>query len=130
MASLPIGRITFLAVAIEVVSILSLVAVVAAVGPNEKVAATQFAEQTGVWFGPLSGAILCFLVARWLTGAMTAGQVLCGAALGLAVAIVDVALLVAGGTDFRLLFVASNILRVIAGSAGGLWSSQRRPSAA
>ena len=112
------GRIVLTAIAIEVAGIVGLIAIVAAAGPGERVAALAFAQQVGLWFGPLCGALLCFGGGYWL-GRRSMRPVLTGAALGLVVAAIDLALLVADGADFAGVFVLSNVLRVVCGAAGG-----------
>jgi len=130
MSSLRLVRIALLAIAIEVMAILGLVGVVAVAGPAEKSAAMRFAEETGTWFGPLAGVVLCFLGGYWVSKSLKTGQKLSGAVLGAAVAVLDIALLVLGGAEFKLLFLVSNALRVLAGYSGGLLASRGARSAA
>ena len=118
------GRIVLTAVAIEVASIVALVALVALAGPDERGAAQVFAQRLGLWFGPLCGALLCF-GGGYRLGRQAPRPVRTGATLGLVVAAIDVTLLVAGGVGFAAVFVLSNALRVGCGAAGG-WVAGRR----
>ena len=124
------GRIVLAALATEVIAILALVAIVALFGPHEKVAAQQFAERVGFWFGPTAGFVLCLVAAFWLTRRLTSGHIPQGVLLGLAAAVIDVALLLLSATPFRSIFVLSNVGRVVAGALGGWLASKRSPSAA
>jgi hypothetical protein len=113
------GRIIVGAVAVEAGAILLLVLVVALFGPNEARAAEAYAEKAGAWVGPIGGAILSFLMAFWIARRLSDGQLAHGALLGLFVALVDVALLVAMRAPFAWLFVASDAGKIIAGVLGG-----------
>jgi nitrate reductase gamma subunit len=114
------GRMVLLALAIEASTVLVLVLVVAVFGPVDPDAARAYAEQSGYWIGPVAGFALClgggWLVARRLSDR----HVLRGATLGAMVAVIDLAILVAGGAGFRMIFVVSNLGRIVAGASGGL----------
>ncbi len=122
-------RIVLTAFAAEALSIALLVLVVALFGPHERAQDAAFAERVGQWLGPLSGLVLCALGGYFVARPLAGGQVLHGALLGLAAAAIDLALLVLGGAPFQLLFVLSNLGRVLAGCAGG-WIAARQPAAA
>lgn len=124
------GRIVLAALATEVVAILALVALVALFGPHEKVAAQQFAERVGFWFGPTAGFVLCVAAAFWLARRLVSGQVSQGVFLGLAAAVIDIALLLLSAAPFQPVFFLSNVGRVLAGALGGWLASKRQPSAA
>jgi len=118
-----IGRIIALAVVIEALAILLLVAIVAVFGPRESAAAQAYAQRLGYWVGPIAGFALC-LGGGWLIGRkLPSHQLLNGLALGTVVAAIDVALLIASGASMQTIFVVSNLGRVIAGSIGG-WLAQ------
>jgi len=119
------GRILGAAVAVEVGAIVLLVVVVAVVGPKEPEAASAFAKRHGQWLGPLAGTIGCFLGGWWASRGMATRQVVQGLMVGVVAAAIDVALLLAGGASFRLLFVASNMGRILAGALGGWMASIR-----
>ena len=123
------GRIVIAAIVAEVIAILALVAIVAVFGPNDAAAAQQFAERIGFWFGPLSGFVLCIAAAYWVTKRLTSGHVYQGALVGAAAAAIDIALLVLSAAQFQLVFVFSNIGRVLAGAIGGWLASRNRRSA-
>jgi uncharacterized membrane protein len=113
------GRIVVIAIAVETLTILLLVVLVAALGPSDAEGAQQAAERLGRWVGPIGGFVLC-LVGGWLVakGAATA-HVLHGLMLGGTVAAIDVLLLLMSGSGFELLFAVSNLGRLLAGSVGG-----------
>ncbi len=114
-------RVLGAAVLAEAIPIVLLVAVVAAFGPPTADGAKHFAERVGLWLGPLAGIVCTFGAAFWLSHSRGAHAPLrTGVTLGLFVACLDVALLIAGGTAFAWVFVASNVGRVLAGTAGGI----------
>jgi len=121
-----IGPLVLLALSIEAVAVLALVLMVALFGPTEPIAAQEYAERLGNWVGPLAGFVLClgggWLVARHLTE----GHVKRGLLLGAMVAAIDLAILVASGAAFQVLFAFSNLGRLVAGSIGGLLASRSR----
>jgi hypothetical protein len=123
------GRILVAAIAVEIAAIVLLVVVVAAVGPKEPEAAAAYAQWLGQWLGPLAGTVGCFLGGWWASRGMTDHHVVQGTMVGVVAAAIDVALLLAGGASFRLLFVASNLARVLAGAVGG-WTASIRSSRA
>ena len=121
---LRIGRIIMLAVAIEALSILALVVLVALLGPSDPAAAQVYAERLGYWVGPIAGFVLC-AVGGWLVArSLTAHHVLNGLVLGAVVAAIDIALLLAASAEFQPVFALSNAGRVVAGSLGG-WVASR-----
>jgi hypothetical protein len=53
-----------------------------------------------------------------------------GLLVGATAAVIDIAILMASGeTPFHLLFIASNLGRVLAGALGGWTASRRKPGA-
>lgn len=115
-----IGRMALLAVAIEALAVVILMLIVALLGPSDSVAAQAYAERLGYWVGPIAGFVLC-LGGGWLVARrMTSGHIRRGLLLGTLVAAIDVAILVAGGAAFQLIFAFSNLGRLVAGSLGGL----------
>ena len=117
-------RLTVGALIAEMAPIVLLVALVAALGPGTTEGDQELATRLGDWVGPLGGALATFLVARWVVRGLPQAHVFWGAMLGLLVALLDVTLLVAAGSPFRWLFVASAAGRVIAGALGGHVSSR------
>lgn len=120
-----IGRIIVTAIAIEVLSIVSLVAVVALTGPGERIAAEAYAQKLGLWLGPLAGFVFCFFGGYWVAKRARYRPVAHGLAVGLATAIIDVVLLVASAPAFSPVFLLSNVGRVVAGALGG-WVGTNR----
>jgi len=123
------GRIVGAAVAVEIAAIALLVVVVAVVGPREPEAAAAFAKRHGQWLGPLAGIVGCFLGGWWASRAMATRQVVQGLMVGVVAAAIDVALLLAGGSGFKLLFLGSNVGRILAGAVGG-WVASKRSTGA
>jgi hypothetical protein len=118
------ARITIAVVIAEAVPILLLIAVVAAFGPKERAAAQAYAERAGQWIGPIAGAAMCLLMGWWAARKTPSRAIWHGVATGLGAAGIDVALLIASGTTFRWLFVASNVGRLVCGLFGG-WIATR-----
>lgn len=121
---LRVGRIVATAVAAEVLAVLSLVLLVGLFGPSDSAAVQAYAERLGYWVGPIAGFGFCLLGGYWVARGLTGSQVLNGFVLGLVVAGIDIAILVASGTAFEPVFAVSNIGRIIAGSLGG-WIAHR-----
>jgi hypothetical protein len=113
------GRLLVAVLLAEGIPILLLIALVAAFGPGERIADQAFAERLGRWVGPIAGALSVLVAARWVARDLSSGRVAHGVALGAAAALLDVALLVAGGAGFAWLFVVSQVGRLVAGYAGG-----------
>jgi len=118
------GRIIVTAVIVEVAAIAVLVAIVALLGPRNAAGAKEYAERLGQWVGPIGGATLCFVGGFWVAQASSSSRVLHGVLVGIATAVIDAALLLVAGAPFQLLFVASNIGKVLAGALGG-WVASR-----
>lgn len=120
-----LGRLTLLAVAIESIAVLVLVVIVAVLGPSDPAESQAYAERMGYWAGPVAGFVLCF-GGGWLAArGLTEGHVVRGILLGAMVAAIDIAILVAGGAGFQVIFVLSNSGRLIAGALGGLMARSR-----
>lgn len=113
-----IGKLVLTAFAVETLTILVLVLLVGVLGPSDPEEAAAYAERLGAWVGPIAGFILC-LAGGWLVARKTEHPLAFGVALGVLVAAIDVTLLVSGGVAFQVLFVVSNLGRVIAGALGG-----------
>jgi hypothetical protein len=112
-------RVIFAAVLAEVATIAALVLLVAIFGPREAGAAEGYAEQLGQWVGPIGGAISCLLGGLWVARSVSIRRPLHGLLVGVTAAVIDIALLLASGASFQLLFALSNIGRVVAGGLGG-----------
>jgi hypothetical protein len=128
MMQLRVGRIIIAAIAAPALTILSLVLVVALFGPADQAGAEAYAERLGYWVGPIGGFLFCLLGGIWVARGLRASRVLNGFVLGLVVAGIDVAILIAMGATFEPIFAISDIGKVIAGSLGG-WIAGYLPSA-
>ena len=128
--SIKAGRILVVAVAVEALAIIGLVIVVALLGPLDPDAARAYAQETGYWFGPSAGFVLCIAGGWFVARRLTEGQILNGLVLGAAVAAIDVALIIASGAPFQFIFVVSNVGRIVAGTIGGWIASRGNAGAA
>jgi len=123
-------RILMIGISIEILSIIALVLIVFLLGPSDPEGAQAYAEQKGIWVGPIAGFIFCFAGGWFFSRKLSAGHITNGFSIGLAVAVIDVLLLIMGGSGFKLVFVVSNVGRLVAGSAGGwLAGKSASPSA-
>jgi hypothetical protein len=120
-------RIVVAAIAAEALGVLFLVIIVAIFGPHESGAAQAFAEQAGIWVGPISGFVLCVIGGYWVGSSNAGSPLLGGLALGIAAAALDVGIIFAAGAPFRMIFALSNIGRVVAGTTGGWLRSRANP---
>ena len=98
---------------------LTLVLLVALLGPSDQAAAQAYAERLGYWVGPIAGFVFCLLGGWWVAKGLSGAHVLNGLILGAAVAAIDLAILLVSGAEFHPVFAVSNIGRVVAGSLGG-----------
>ena len=118
------GRIFVIAILAEILANLALVVIVALFGPADPAAAQAYAESTGFWVGPLAGFAFTLIGGWWIARSLANSQVLNGFALGVAVALIDISILVMSGAEFLPVFVYSNVGRIFAGSLGG-WLAGR-----
>ena len=114
------------AVLAEAIPIVLLVAVVAVFGPSTADAAAAFATRVGAVLGPIAGMVCTFVAAIWLSRSIAVSPLRRGALFGVLVARIDIALLLASEATFAWVFVASNVGRVLAGSAGGWVVARQR----
>jgi hypothetical protein len=124
-----VGRILVAAVAVEVLAVLVLVVLVALARPSEPAAAEAYAVRLGYWVGPIAGFVLCVIGGWWVARGLATAHVINGLALGVVAAAIDVAILLASGTEFQPVFAVSNIGRIIAGVLGGLLAARSQASA-
>ncbi len=122
-----VGRIVVIAILAEFLAVLTLVLIVALFGPADPAAAQVYLESLGVWVGPIAGFAFTLVGGWWVAKSLADSHLLNGFVLGLAVAIVDVSVLLFSEVGFLLIFAVSNIGRVIAGSIGG-WIASRSSS--
>ncbi|MFZ9585557.1 MAG: hypothetical protein ACO280_11470 [Pseudohongiellaceae bacterium] len=111
------------AVAAEVLGVFALVVLVVLFGPDDQSQTQQFAERLGAWVGPLSGFLLCVLGGYWV--ARNSGNpIRNGLCMGVAAALLDLAVALAIGATFAPLLFLSNAGRVIGGTVGGYIASR------
>jgi hypothetical protein len=118
------GRIAIATLLCELLPMGLLLVAVAAFGPRDPFGAAFFADAAGHWIGPIAGAAAAFFGALWVVRPLKAGKVLHGAAIGCALAILDVAILVILRTPFEWLFVYSNLGKICAGWLGGFLAAR------
>jgi hypothetical protein len=121
-----IGRIALASIAGELTPILVLVVVVLiyetrGVDPQTRQA---FAERAGMWIGPIAGGIASFAWSFWAARS-TDRPLLHGALVGVAIAVLDAALIFASGAKFTPLFAVSWTGKILAGVAAGLLAARR-----
>jgi len=114
-----IGRIFAVGLLAEFLAVLSLVLIVAAIGPSDPDAAQSYAERIGLWVGPIAGFLFTLIGGWWIAKGLAEFQLINGFVLGVVAATIDITILVLSGAEFMLVFAVSNIGRVIAGSLGG-----------
>ena len=125
-----IGRILIAALLAEFLAVLVLVLIVAVAGPSEPAAAQAYAARLGYWVGPIAGFLFTMAGGWWVAKNLDEAHVLNGFVLGVAVAAIDVSILVLSGSGFKLIFAISNIGRVIAGTIGGWIAGRYRRASA
>jgi hypothetical protein len=118
------GRVFGVALLVELAAILLLVVVVALSGQDSRAEAEEFATRVGMWLGPAAGFVFCILGGWFVARKLTSHWLVHGFLLGLFVAVIDIALLISGGSAFQTIFVVSNIGRIVAGTLGG-WLASR-----
>ncbi|MFL2855956.1 MAG: hypothetical protein ACJZ8E_06175 [Pseudohongiellaceae bacterium] len=106
------------ALAIEIISVLVLVIMVAIFGPSDPDQAQAFAADIEYWVGPIAGFIFSFLGAYVFTKNLSRSRIPNGILLGLLVAIVDASILLGSDRGFEMMFLVSNTGRVVAGTLG------------
>ena len=119
-----IVRILVTAFAVEILAVLVLVLIVAIFGPSDPAAAEAYAKDLGYWVGPIAGFVFCLLGGWWVAKGLDTPPLVNGLLLGIAVAAIDITILVLAGEAFQTVFAVSNVGRVIAGTLGG-WLSAR-----
>lgn len=112
-------RIIIAAVVVEVLAIVTLVVIVAVRGPKESEAAQAYAERLGRVVGPVAGFVLTLIGGWWVAQGVAEGQLLHGGLTGVAVAAIDIAILLLSRAKFETILAVSNVGRVVAGLIGG-----------
>jgi hypothetical protein len=82
-------------------------------------------QRLALWTAPTAGFVFCVLGGWWVARRATAGHERNGVVLGVAVAIIDLGLLIVSGAPFGLLMVTSAAGRVVGGWCGGLLAKRR-----
>jgi hypothetical protein len=82
-------------------------------------------QRLAVWTALAGGFLFCLLGAMWVLRGASAGHERNGLALGIAVALIDLALLIASGAPFGALMIASVAGRIAGGYCGGLLTKRR-----
>lgn len=121
--AIKVGRVVITAVVVEALAIISLVGIVALLGPSDPELAPAYAQKVGYWFGPVAGFGLCLAGGWFVARYLTHHQIRNGFALGATVAAIDIALILVMGASFQVIFVASNVGRLLAGTIGGWLAS-------
>jgi hypothetical protein len=90
------------------------------------VTARMFEMQAmALWSAPIAGFLCCLLGGWWVARRAVASEVRNGLALGVAVAVVDLALLVASGAPIGVLMATSIVSRIAGGYCGGAIARRR-----
>lgn len=120
------GRVALVVLLAEVMGVVVLALLVALFGPAGYEAAQPFANRMGQWVGPLSGFSFCLLGGWWVARrALPAARIDNGVAVGVAGAVLDVAVALALTGTLAPLLIGSNLGRIVGGTFGG-WMAARR----
>ncbi|MES2625649.1 MAG: hypothetical protein V4628_10245 [Pseudomonadota bacterium] len=121
------GRIAIAAISAEILGVVALIILVMIFAPAEQDQVQAFAERLGAWVGPISGFLLCVLGGYWVAN-KSGSPIPNGVAMGVAAAMLDIAVALAIGATFAPLLFLSNAGRVIGGALGGYLASRRNLS--
>jgi hypothetical protein len=125
--SLRIRRLAVAAPLAEVVAVAMLTALLPALlasGRGTLVYQIMAAQRLALWVGPIGGFLVCALAGWWVARRARDAE-RNGLALGIIVAVLDLALLTLSGAPFGALMVLSAIGRIAGGYAGGRWAARR-----
>jgi hypothetical protein len=123
------GRLLAGAVVAELIPILVLLVLVALRGPSDQAQAQAYAARLGRWVGPITGAVMCFLLGGWVARSERPLALRYGMLLGALTAAIDLGILAASGAAFEWLFAVSNAGRVLAGTLGGALTARSSQAA-
>jgi hypothetical protein len=126
--SLAIRRLAVAAPFAELVAVAMLTALLPALlmsGGGTLVYQIMEAQRLALWVGAIGGFFVCAL-AGWWVARRTGDAERNGLALGVIVAVLDLALLTGTGAPFGALMVLSAIGRIAGGYSGGWWAGRRR----
>ena len=113
------------AVIAELAAIITLVLIVAVLGPRDPAAAQAYAEGLGRFIGPIAGALFGVLGGYFVARPLSERHLLHGALFGVLFAMIDLAILAFSRAPFEMLFVVSNVGRVLGGILGARLASGR-----
>jgi hypothetical protein len=82
-------------------------------------------QRLAVWTAPAAGFVFCLLGGWWVARRASNAHERNGLALGVAVALIELALLIASDAPFGLLFVSAIASRIAGGYSGGLLAKRR-----
>jgi hypothetical protein len=82
-------------------------------------------QSVALWAAPVAGFLFCLLGGWWVARGAVAGHERDGATLGIAVALIELVLLIASGAPFGVLYVTSIASRIAGGYCGGLIAKRR-----
>ena len=119
------GRILLAGLLAEVTTIIIIVLIVTiydfTVGAGQTEAQRQaFAGQAGYYVAPLAGAVATFLFALWVGRKAQMRIVLHGMLVSVVATLLSVGFLVAAPPQTRTMYIASYVLKLLSGYAGGL----------
>ena len=121
--SLKVGRLFIAAPITELVAVIGMLAPALAQFAMLKatVTARMFEMQaTALWSAPAAGFLFCFLGGWWVARGAGVAHERNGVVLGLAVAVIDLALLIVSGAPFGVLMASSVMSRIVGGYCGGI----------
>lgn len=126
--SLRIGRIFLSAPIVELLAVTGMLvpSVLQFLMLEATVTARMFEMQaTALWAAPVAGFLSCSIGGWWVARGREGKHVRNGVALGAAVAVLDLVLLVASGAPFGALVLSSVLSRIAGGYCGGVLALRR-----
>ena len=82
-------------------------------------------QATALWSAPVAGFLFCLMGGWWVARGVEVDHARNGVALGIAVAVIDLVLLMASGAPFGALAVSSFLSRIAGGFCGGVLALRR-----
>ena len=82
-------------------------------------------QWVALWAAAAAGFVSCLLGGWWVARGIAAGQERNGLALGIAVALIELVLLIASGAPVGALYVSAIAARIAGGYCGGLVAKRR-----
>ena len=117
----------------EIATIIVIVLVVAiynfTIGSGQTETQKQaFAAQAGFYIAPIASILLTFLLAFWVGRKVESKIVLHGTLVGVVATLLSVGFIFAAQPEARLMYIASYILKLLSGYAGGVFAQRRLSS--